>query len=319
MVAVQRFSRTATAMYFDRDIAPIGSVRSGETFEVETADSLCGLIKSEADVLHNFHDVIDRLGGANPVTGPIYIERARVGDCIAVRVEDIVAAPRSHRGWTAVVPGWGGLNHDMGYTLQDPLAPRTTVCHLHGDVIEMDLDGHSIHIPARPFIGTIGVAPIRERRMTLSQSGEYLGDVDIPSLGPSSTLILPVHVDGALLALGDVHAAQGEGEITGVAVEVEADVKLHVNVLSRDEAEFGQFPMVETDEWVGVIVGMMGVSLTSCIRAGYVDLCRRLQRYYGFSREGAYTLLGQVGRIQVGNLIDPFYSCLVRLDRKYLE
>jgi acetamidase/formamidase len=116
-----------------------------------------------------------------------------------------------------------------------------------------------------------------------------------------------------------VHAAQGDAEITGAAVEVEADVTLSVRVLSREEARMGSLPILESADSVGVIAGFMGVSLASCVRAGYADLCQRLQRHHGYSREGAYMLLGQVGRVQVGNMIDPFYSCLVSIGREYLS
>ena len=70
---------------------------------------------------------------------------------------------------------------------------------------------------------------------------------------------------------------------------------------------------------IGVIAAFGGVPLTSCVRAGFADLCGYLQRAHGFSREGAYVLLGQAGRVRVGNMIDPFYSCLVEIERKYLE
>jgi amidase len=317
-VPMKRFSRAATQMFFDRDLEPAGSVRPGESFVVETADALCGLVKTDRDLLWSFDELLDQLGGANPVTGPIHVEDAQPGDCIAVTFEDLVVAPTTGKGWTALIPGWGGLTHDRGYTILDSLPPRTAICRIEDDEARFRLDGRDVRVPVEPFLGTIGVAPKLERRMSLSQSAEYLGDADIRAVGVGSTLILPVHVEGALLAMGDAHAAQGEAEITGIAIEVEADVQLHVEVLPSDQAQYGRFPILETEEWIGVIVGQQGVTLTACIQAGYVDLCRRLERYHGFSREGAYTLLGQAGRVQVGNMIDPFYSCLVTLPRRYL-
>jgi acetamidase/formamidase len=315
---MKRFSRTATQMFFDREIEPVGSVRPGESFVVETADAVCGLIRTDSDVLSSFDELLDRLGGANPVTGPIHVEGARPGDCIAVTFEDLVVAPTTGTGWTTIIPGWGGLTHDRGYTILDSLAPRSAICRIEDGEARFGVDGREVRVPVEPFLGTVGVAPKLERRMSLSQSAEYLGDADIRAVGVGSTLILPVHVDGALLALGDAHAAQGEGEVTGIAVEVEADVRLRVEVLSGEQAQYGRFPMLETEEWVGVIVGQQGVPLTACVQAGYVDLCRRLERYHGFTREGAYTLLGQVGRVRIGNMVDPFYSCLVTLPRRYL-
>jgi acetamidase/formamidase len=128
MTPLQRFTRDRSGFVFDSEIAPIGSVRPGETFVVETMDSLCGIVKSGADVITDLAGVMERLGGANPVTGPIYVEGCRAGDCIAVDVVAIDPAPRTRTGWTAVIPGWGGLTQDMGYGIQDPLPPRTVMC-----------------------------------------------------------------------------------------------------------------------------------------------------------------------------------------------
>jgi acetamidase/formamidase len=118
--------------------------------------------------------------------------------------------------------------------------------------------------------------------------------------------------------MGDAHAAQGEGEITGIAIEIEADVRLQIHVQSQEEAQYGRFPILEYGGLVGVVVGQMGVSLTDNIRAGYVDLVDRLVRYHGYSKEGAYMLVGQVGHVEVGNLITPFFSCWVSIPHEYL-
>jgi amidase len=318
-VSLRRITRDRTQLFFDRDIEPVASVTAGERIVVETADSLCGLVKSEADTFSHFDEILDRLGGACPVTGPLYVEGARAGACIAVSIHRIEPAPVTGTGWTAVIPGLGALVHDQGYTLQPPVQPRTTICRVHDGVITMPVDGREVSIRAHPFIGTAGVAPPRERRISFSQSRDYLGDVDIPQLGPGATLLLPVHVDGALLSLGDVHAAQGDAEITGAAVEVEADVELSVEVVEADQAQFVSLPILETSDWIGAIAGFQGVHLGDCVRAAFVDLARRLSRHHGFTEVGAYQLLGQVGRVQVGNMIDPFYSALAYVERRYVQ
>lgn len=305
-------------MFFDRAVEPVISVQPGERLVVETADSLCGLVKSERDTFVHIDEVLKRLGGANPVTGPIYVEGARPGQCVAMTIEAIVPAPATGRGWTAVIPGWGALVHDQGYTLQPPVRPATTICQVSPEEVVIPLDGRRVRVPARPFLGTVGVAPRQERRMTLSQSKEYLGDVDVPALGAGATLILPVHVEGALVSMGDAHAVQGDGEITGVAVEVEADATVSFRVLEPEQAGYGRLPILETEEWIGVIGAFQGVGVADCVRAGYVDLVGRLFRQWGFSETGAYQLLGQVGSVRLGNMIDPFYSALVRVDRRYV-
>ena len=216
------------------------------------------------------------------------------------------------------MPGWGALTADMGYSLQESLPPMTTMCEISHGHVHMQIDGKAIKLPVEPFLGTVAVAPAVETRRTLSQSHEYLGDVDLRALCAGSTVILPVNVEGALLAVGDAHAAQGDGEVTGIAVEIEADVELTARVIPSADSPRMRLSVLETEEDIGVIAGFMGVPLESCVRAAYVDLCHRLERHHGFSRLGAYTLLGQAGRIQVGNMIDPFSSCLVSIKRDYL-
>jgi amidase len=315
----RRVARNNTQLFFGHAIEPVATISPGERVVVETADSLCGIVKSEADTFSHFDEVMDRLGSACPVTGPLYVEGAEAGSCVAITVHDIEPAPTTGTGWTAVIPGLGALVHDQGYTLQPPIKPRTTICKVHGGLVTMAVDDKEVAIPARPFVGTMGVAPSMERRISFSQSHEYLGDVDIPQLGPRATLVLRSYVDGALVSLGDVHAAQGDAEITGAAIEVEADVELSIEVLDPEEAEFVRLPILETDEWIGAIAGFQGVHLADCVRAAFVDLVRRLVRFHGFSEAGAYQLLGQVGRVQVGNMIDPFYSALAYVERRYVQ
>ena len=122
-----------------------------------------------------------------------------------------------------------------------------------------------------------------------------------------------------MVSMGDAHAAQGDAEITGVAIEVEADVTVSFEVLEHEEARFVRLPILETEDWVGSVAGFQGVGLANCVRAAYVDLVRRLERHHGFSERAAYQLLGQVGRVRIGNMIDPFYSVLVTVERRYLD
>ena len=138
---MRRVPRTATQLFFDRDIAPVAEVEPGEQVVVETADSLCGLVKSEKDVFNHIDEVFERIGGACPVTGPIYVRGAQPGMCVAMTIEEMVPAPVTGKGWTAVIPGWGALVHDQGYTLQPPMRPVTTICEVSGGEVVVPLDG----------------------------------------------------------------------------------------------------------------------------------------------------------------------------------
>jgi len=305
-------------LFFDPRAEPVIEVAPEERFAVETADSLCGLVKREAPKGFAIDDVIDRLGGACPVTGPVYVTGAAPGGVIEVHIEDVRAVPVRGEAWTGVFTGFGALSSDA-FSIQAPLEPVTTLVGYDEVAAVLDLGDRPARIPICPFLGTVGVAPRRERRMSFSQSPEYLGDVDLPDLTGGATLVLPVHVDGALLALGDAHAAQGDGEITGAAIEIEADAELWCLPREAEEAGFTGLPQLNTATSIGSIAGLQGNDLTECARAAYRDLVLRLTRYHGFGLREAYMLLGQAGRLRVGNMIDPFYSVLASIDRAYFS
>jgi amidase len=313
----RRFGRAGSTLFLDPAGTPVAAVADGERFLVETADSACGLAKREAPRGWAIDELLDRLGGACPLTGPFHVAGARAGDVLAVRIHDIRLDPPHGTAWTAVFAGFGALAQER-YTLQPGFAPETRLLRYDPGTARLPVTGREVAIPLRPFLGTVAVAPARERRMTFSQDPEYFGDVDLPALGAGAELVLPVNVDGALLALGDGHAAQGDGEITGAAVEVECVVDLSVHVRDRDEAGYVGLPQLNTADRIGSVAGLQGSGLTDCARAAYADLARRLTRHHGLTRNDAYLLLGQAGRLAVGNMIDPFYSVLATVDRRYL-
>jgi amidase len=315
---MRRFPRSATTLFFDPAAEPLAEVADGERFLVETADSLCGLAKAEAPRGLHVAEVLERLGGACPVTGPFRVAGARPGDVVEVELHRVDPVPAEGEAWTGILGGFGALQHE-GLSLSEPLPPELRRVPYAGGVAAFPCRGGSVALPLRPFLGTVGVAPRRERRLSFSQSPEYLGDVDQPALGAGATLRLPVNVEGALVSLGDAHGAQGDGEITGVAVEIEAEVELTVRVRDREEAGFVALPQLDTGEAIGSLAGLHGASLTDCARAAYVDLVGRLHRVHGFTVADAYQLLGQVGRLRVGNMIDPFYSVLATVERRYLD
>lgn len=316
--AARHFDASKTTLFFDPDVEPIAELRRGERVRVDTADSLCGLAKEQAPRGWDIDDVIETLGGACPLTGPFAVEAASRGSILELTFHDVRARPQSGTAWTGIFRGFGALSREP-YTLQEPLDPVTTLVPYADGVARMPAKGRHVDIPMRPFLGTVGVAPRYERRMSFSQSPEYLGDVDLPAIGPGATLRMAVHHEGGLFSLGDAHGAQGDGEITGAAVEIEGEVDLSVDVRDPEEVGFVSLPQLDTAESIGSIAGMQGVPLGECARAAYADLVRRLVVAYGFSSTEAYQLLGQVGRLSVGNMIDPFYSVLATVERRYVD
>ncbi|HEV3012586.1 MAG TPA: hypothetical protein VG499_04875, partial [Actinomycetota bacterium] len=184
---MRRFPRTATTLFFDPEAEPVAEVADGERVVVETADSLCGLAKARlgeagaaawtAPGLH-IDEVLERLGGACPVTGPFHLAGARPGGVVEIELHRVDPVPAAGEAWTGTFGGFGALQHE-GYGLQPPLTAELRRVPYRDGVAALPVgDGRTVALPLRPFLGTVGVAPRRERRLSFSQSPEYLGDVD---------------------------------------------------------------------------------------------------------------------------------------------
>jgi acetamidase/formamidase len=189
---------------WDVDNDPTLTIDSGDTVVVWTRDISDNQVSPDADasVLTNFD--WDR---AYPLTGPIAIAGAEPGDTLAVEVVDIHT---QGWGWTGVLPGFGLLPEDF------PDAYLKVFDLTRGDVAYFRDD---IAIPLEPYFGTMGVCPAGAHAQAVVPPGAFGGNMDIRQLVRGSTLYLPVQVAEALFSCGDAHAAQGDGEMCGTAIE----------------------------------------------------------------------------------------------------
>ena len=312
-----KLTREQIHLFFDPNEEPRLTVPSGARVIVETEDAHLGSIRSEDDVYESLPQVFEKLGGANPVTGPIYVESVEPNDCIAVTIEDVVPGPIQGQGYTVLTPGLGGLVSN--YSLQPALEPRTVICKIEDDTVKFPVGRGVVDIPTAPFLGTIGIAPAQERRLSFMQGVDFGGNTDLPLHGISSTLVFRANVPGALLSLGDAHAVQGHGEISGAAIECQADVTLRVERIPAAEAQYVGMPQVNTNEFIGSVASFAGVHLGDVVRAAYIDVIRRLTEFHEFTLEEAYLLVCQTARVHVGQIVDPLYAAAVTLDRRYLR
>jgi amidase len=275
-----------------------------------------GSIRTEDDVYPTLASVFERLGGANPVTGPIYVEDVEPGDCIALTIEDIVPGPVQGQGYTVLSQGLGGLV--SSYTLHEGLEPTTVICPIRDGVVHFPTSRGTIEIPTAPFLGTIGLAPAAERRYSFVQGADFLGNTDLPLNGIGATIVMRANVPGGLVSFGDAHAVQGDGEISGAAIECQADVTVVVARIPKDEAQYVGLPQVNTDEYMGSIAGFTGVNHGDVVRAAYVDLVRRLVQFHGLTQKEAYLLVCQTARVRIGQIVDPLYCAAVTIDRRFV-
>lgn len=274
---------------------------------VETQDAHSGTITGPEVVYRTLDEVMARIGGANPVTGPIAVRGVEVGDCVEVHIEHVEGAP---------VTGFGYMNTTP--TLHPAFEAETVICRRMEDGVAIPTARGPVLVPYRPFVGTIGVAPSGAPVLSFGQGTEILGNVDLPEVRAGSTVVMRAAVDGALVSLGDAHLVQGDAEIHRSAVECQADVTLNITRSDPDEAGFCGLPQVNTaTEWGSAAPGPG--HLEDLVRAAYDDLAHRLRHTGRFSLPEAYRLLGAVGTVRVGQVVPPVYSVLARIERRYVE
>ncbi len=233
---------------------PAYHVKPGDTITAPTVDA--GGHDSKGDTIpekmkHSIPGT--KLQESNPLTGPFYVEGAENGDTLAVKIMKISLNRRT--AYSEVMPSFGSLTEEAPgrhLLLNEPLETRIFdwKLNLEKRTGSLELPGSRlkrVEIPLHPFLGSIGTAP-RSGRVEMSLTpGEYGGNMDCVETKEGSTLYLPVSVQGGYLAFGDVHAAQGDGEICGVALETTADVTFNVDVIKGRAIDW---PRVEDDEWI---------------------------------------------------------------------
>lgn len=223
-------------LHYDPNTKPICVVKPGEIFQVETADAeeFVKDIQSNDDLIPDDFDE----NNVTPATGPIFIEGAEEGDTLIVEILAVDIVPPS---FTCILTGIG-LTEELFEN-----SPATFIYELKNNYLYFNED---IRYPVSPMVGIVGTTPPEKHRVFLV--GDHGGNVDDPESAPGSYIYLPVYHKGALLALGDVHAAQGRGE-TLMGVETDAVVTLRVHVLKNTSVE-GM--MIETkDKWAVVTTG----------------------------------------------------------------
>jgi amidase len=259
------------------------------------------------------------LSSSNPLTGPFYVEGAEQGDTLVVDIQRIKLTRPS--AYSNILPWFGALTEEAPgrrLLLNDPLPRRRYEWKLDlkenkGSVELPDSAIKEAVIPLHPFIGSIGVAPKFGRVEMSLAPGEYGGNMDCVETKVGATLLLPVNVEGGYLVFGDVHAAQGDGELCGVALETSSEVTVKVDVVKGKGVEW---PRITDDEWI-MTVGSSR-PLMEAYKIAHVEMVKWLCEDYGYGRLDVLQLLSQVGRCRVGNVVDPNYSVVAKFPRKYL-
>src|SRR5262249_36044027 len=278
--------------------APVARLKSGDILETNTVDCFGNAIKKPGDTL-------SMAPGDNPLTGPFFIEGTEPGDTLAVKILDLEV--NSNQGVGALGPGFGALN-STNYTpmLNLPLPERIwfyAIDHATNTATFKALDSKfEVKIPMHPFFGCIGVAPAGGEARSSIVPAEFGGNMDSPEASVGNTVYFPVNVKGALLYLGDGHAAMGDGEVAGAALEGPLDARVQVNVIKRHKINWPRF---ENDQAIMTVGAYRPVD--DALRIAFTELVGWIHEDYGLSELDAYELLGKVARIRLSEMVDPNY------------
>jgi acetamidase/formamidase len=288
-------------------VEPVLRVDPGSEVSVETHDAFEGAIKSETDVpsqILNFPYL-------NPQNGPIYVNGAEKGDCLAVYIKEVRPRGPQPSGTTCLLREFGGLV-GTGDTavLNAPLPERVKKVHI--DAMKGVTWNDKITIPYEPFIGTIGTSPEIEAISAL-QPDYYGGNMDLPDVAPGAVVYLPVNAPGALLYLGDCHANQGDGELCGVAIEHPTVTTVQIDLIKN-----WNFKWVRLENEKVIMTIGSGRPMEDAARIAYRELVRWMAADYKFTELDAYMLLTQVGRVRLGNMVDPKYTLGASILKTYL-
>jgi acetamidase/formamidase len=281
---------------WDNSFAPVERVAPGSTIAFQCLDSSGGQLTPDSTVAD-----VQKLDFAkvNPVTGPIYVEGAEPGDALKVTIEQFKP---SGFGWTANIPGFGLLAEDFA-------TPALNIWKYNANSLDPALFGRNGRVPLKPFAGTIGNAPAEKGLHSVVPPRRVGGNLDIRDLAAGTVLYLPVEVAGALFSVGDTHAAQGDGEVCGTAIESPMDVVLTLDLVKRANLKTPRFttpgPVTRHLDAKGYEVTTgVGPDLMAGAKAAVSQMVDLLAGRYNMDAVEAYMLCSVCGDLRISEIVD---------------
>lgn len=280
---------------FDKKNTPAVTVASGTTLEIETMDCFSNQLRNPSDTLDNLD--WDRV---NPATGPIFVEGAEPGDALKVTIEKIVV---NEKGVVACMEDEGTVGHMLCGT-------HIRITPIEQGMLKFNDD---VQIPIKPMIGVIGVAPDGEG-ISCGTPGTHGGNMDNTMVCQGATLYFPVAVEGALFALGDLHAVMGDGEIGVCGLEIPGVVTVTLEVI---KGKAFQYPVLETEDKFSVIVSKLTVD--EAITYATELMVQLLESRTSMERPDIVMLMSLVGNVEICQVVDPLRTVRFVVPKKYFK
>jgi len=293
---MKRITRDQVIYAMDKAARPVVFAHPGDQLWVETEDCFSHQISEPTDTFGPWFDY----SRINPATGPIEVEGANPGDVLEVVVEEIHLTTQ---GVVATYPGWGPLGEQVP-------EPEIKIVQIERDRV---LFSPGISLPVRPMIGVIGTAPKGEA-VPCGSPGPHGGNLDTLMVTRGARVFLPVFVPGALLALGDVHAAMADGEVCGTAVECRAEVLIRLE-LHRGLGWKIPHLIKGGDHYVLA----SGRALEEAIRLATREAVGMLAHTQSLPWNEAYMLASLACDLQISQVVNPLKTVRVKIPSTLLR
>jgi len=308
---VVHFKGTSDNVKYVFGIAPpVAHLKPGNLLDDNSLDCFGNALQKPGDTMA-------MVKGDNPLTGPFFIDGAEPGDTLVVKILDLQVD--GNQGVGTFSPGFSDVNntHYTPVLEAKPLEDRIwyyPIDHEKNTATFEALDSKfKVSFPVHPFLGCIGVAPANGEARSSIVPAEFGGNMDAPEVSKGNTLYLPVNVDGALFYFGDGHAAMGDGEVAGSAVEVPMRARLRIDVLKKKRIDWPRLENETTLMTTGIYR-----PVDDAVRIAVTELIRWVHADYGLSELDAYELCSKVCKLHLTEMVDPNYVVIASIDKKYL-
>ena len=275
---------------WNRKQPPVLTISPGDRVALQAPDASDGELTRTSTITDISQIDYRRL---DPLVGPIYVEGARAGDALQITVLELTPL-----GW-----GWSGLLPGFGLLSDEIRDPHLSIWELDSGYIEVP---NGARFPLHPMIGCIGVAPAQDGDFATITPTNAAGNIDVRYLNVGAVLTVPVFNDGALLSAADGHALQGEGEISGTAIECPMQMTLQVELLKGAGLEAPELLVTDTypaEEGYRIFTGI-GPDLMTAARDATRRAIGPLAKAQRIGEVEAYALMGILAELRIHEIVD---------------
>ncbi|WP_413299938.1 acetamidase/formamidase family protein [Bacillus sp. 1P10SD] len=281
---------------FSKDYQPILTIDSGDTLQVKTPDIEWGYSSCKNEERVVFESAVNEADRRHPMIGPIAIRGAKPGMVLEVKLNDVVPGWYG-RNWAGGFKNWQNDSVGLSETARIQVDWELNATTMTGTA---QIGGRQFHVGLEPFIGLMGVAPSEQGVHVTSPPRYCGGNIDCKELVKGSTLYLPIGVEGALFSIGDGHALQGDGEVSGTAIECPMDL-VDVTLIVRDDLEL-TMPRAKTPS--GWITFGFDEDLNVAAATALNDMVELIQEFYGIEKVEAMALASVAVDLRITQVVN---------------